>query len=1462
MAFGSRVVSKARTTTRTGAASSNRASTSSRSTPRSSPSPPRRRKKRSPPSSESEAGGGVGRRLRAGGSAGTSSSAESDFEKEARSEAKAEAAAIQLKEEKARRRELKKDYRKRGEELPDALKKPIKGEEKAKGAPKLKPDAAAVYQLAKSKAALASKGKGRAVVQSSDSDDEGSKMTKPTLRKGAKMKEITANIGIKVSETGSDSEGANDVMSMMRETGDLADDEDEVRRHLARRWVDTKHPHRMSARRKRLEMKYNPLIRLLDIKITVVESGKHSDSNDERRQNKFGAALNATDSDEPSDASIDTDWNSSGMGEFNGRIAPARPLTVKAEPPSSSPPPYLKVAHSDEDVKPVIPRQQAVRGAIEDKKPVIELSDDEEPSTQEEDADADMGEAKPVIRAPLSVPSAYNKSLSAPRPKIEEIVVDEDFDSGAEPDTEGSDVEFVAPKASLAPHFPAHVHPGSQSSGPSPLLTSVKAESQDRRQSFGSSQSQGAAARSVNVKTEAKVEEADETDEDVDNFTRGLLAAQAKRREEEDLKRKEERRRETQAKIADERKKKMARELEAQNLWREEEVDDEEEDVEEDELPIWEKSAREKEQSCMAWPQPVRKGRPKFLLTSAAQANTGPHKLSNVPGDTAQVPAPINKFLRPYQREGAEFLYGQFKKGIGGILGDDMGLGKTIQVIAFLSAIMNKTGFKKADAGKRKDAINDLAADEPFKPTDLGLTCLIACPASVVGNWQREFRTWGYFDVGIYGGTASDKKAVLNRFDRGYLDVVIASIEGVRNNIDDFAARDFSIVIVDEAHRVKNPKSNTTIALHRFPTPFRYGLTGTAIQNRLDEFWCILNWAVPGRVGTHSQWNQLVSRPIKYAQQATATDDEIAVGRSRAVALAGRLLPHFWLRRTKESVKIQLPKKTDNIVLCPLTALQKDVYKNLLRLEQVKIILTADEPCPCGSRDEKNEPYKRGSCCDQKWTKLIFKYITLFAKVSNHLGLIYPDKEDKTTNPTKYEQDLEWARAAFPDDFEKRTPGPMAFLDPNLCGKWTILCQLLEIWHSQGDKVLIFTMSLKIIDLLENLMQHTRYEYIVLDGSTPQEDRMPLVDEFNDPHSEKFCFLISTRAGGVGLNLTAANRVVIFDPNWNPAHDLQAMDRAYRFGQTREVNVYRLIGAGTLEELIYNRQQYKRSIANTSYDASAERRLFTGVEGEGKKQAGELWGVKNIFKFNENMSLTEMSIRRADLTELEYALRNTNLFDADDAKAAKVEEPDPDEVVAEITGYSAKAEPTNTMTPEEAARHKLLLEEQAKIANILGGAFKVQSDATLGGSAIETLRGRHVLQTQGQAKAAASQPASRASSAAPAASAKMQTKGKKRPSSAIVDDDDDSGWDPLARGRKKAAPGPSPSKKVKKEAASLFSDFDLPPDVGIGEVLEAGGYRGSAGAQKLMSELNAMSGIAKRAKLESVVRAWRVKKEK
>jgi SNF2 family DNA or RNA helicase len=223
------------------------------------------------------------------------------------------------------------------------------------------------------------------------------------------------------------------------------------------------------------------------------------------------------------------------------------------------------------------------------------------------------------------------------------------------------------------------------------------------------------------------------------------------------------------------------------------------------------------------------------------------------------------------------------------------GLGKTIQVIAFLSAVMGKKGLKKHDAQRRKRSINELARGEAFPaPSAHGQTCLVICPASVVRNWEREFETvrsfreihvsitradplalsqWSYLDVRVYGG--AKRQEVLKMFSLGYIDVralrwlalsdaqaystrspstVIAGIEAVRSNIDELIDHDFSMIIVDEAHRVKNPLSQTTMALHQFPTKLRYGLTGTAIQNGLDEFWCILDWAVPGKVGSRQQW--------------------------------------------------------------------------------------------------------------------------------------------------------------------------------------------------------------------------------------------------------------------------------------------------------------------------------------------------------------------------------------------------------------------------------------------------------------------------------------------------------------------------------------------------------------------------------------------------------------------------------
>ncbi|KAI0946172.1 hypothetical protein AcV7_010213 [Taiwanofungus camphoratus] len=184
--------------------------------------------------------------------------------------------------------------------------------------------------------------------------------------------------------------------------------------------------------------------------------------------------------------------------------------------------------------------------------------------------------------------------------------------------------------------------------------------------------------------------------------------------------------------------------------------------------------------------------------------------------------------------------------------------------------------------------------------------------------------------------------------------------------------------------------------------------------------------------------------------------------------------------------------------------------------------------------------------------------------------------------------------------------------------------------------------------------------FVKLDGSTKQSDRMPLIDKFHeDP--DIFVFLISTLAGGTGLNLTGANKVVIFDPNWNPAHDLQAMDRAYRFGQLRDVSVYRLLGAGSIEELVYARQVYKQQQMLVGYNASFQTRYFEGVQGEKGKQ-GELFGIKNIFKLHEDTLATKMAIERAVLTDLDWALAHVDAK----AKRASSGAPPPEVIEAKI----------------------------------------------------------------------------------------------------------------------------------------------------------------------------------------------------
>ncbi|GAA5858616.1 hypothetical protein JCM8547_001393 [Rhodosporidiobolus lusitaniae] len=1414
----------------------------------------------------------------------SSSSDQSDFGDDMRDEAKRDSREQKHKLADAEWKRKRKQLRDRGEEIPKELKQRpslarMKGKQadKGKGKVKIKDDELAVLRLAKEEKSekRAKKGKQKAYNRENTDSSSGGEYEKPTWPSfdlGAKKREVEKRTGFR---TATHDEGEDDIMAELG--NEYSDHEETIRKHLARRWLRGRDPLRLTPEQARMERKYNPLFKLMNLHITIISGAHGGDSSSDGKHHADHTYIrNETDSDGEDESHSDdgTDWGTDGMGEYNGTIKTppskrfklldseeedVKPTTTPQGSPSKS---MMGLSAPQEDVKPdIVVRPSLFTTHLNPTDLVAQIDDDEgEPSTEE---DEPANSVKHVGPSPATLLQSVKKEEPEP---LEDV--DMADDSGAEPDTEGSDVEIVEASAALDPHFSTHSHAPSSSQIPasSQLFDSVKAESQSQlSQPYSQSASQRRSQPKPSaVKVEPKEEEMDE-DEEKDEaagmriHNMASLATQSRRAQ-------------MQLQIAEDKRRK---EEEAKEQGREAFTKEEEgEEEEEEELPAWKAHEREdlearpfpaifpllltllSLQASKVYPVKVKKGRPKFLLESAKQAAIGPHILSPDPSDTAQIPAPINKFLRPYQREGAEFLYGQFKKETGGILGDDMGLGKTIQVIAFLSAVMGKTGYKKDDADRRKRSINSGDHAGIHKPSDLGATCLIICPSSVVGNWEREFQTWGYFDVAILAGDKKKKREILQRFDRGYVDVVIAGYEQVRSNIDELKDRDFTLIIADEAHRIKNPKSGTTQAVMQLNSKLRYGLTGTAVQNRLSEFWCVLNFVVPGRVGTKKQWDDLVARPIKYAQKVDATDEQLLEGRSRAQTLVTSLLPHFWLRRTKESVKLQLPKKIDNIVLCPLTQLQVDVYRRLLKLEDVKIMLTADDPCDCGERDAAGLPYKKGSCCQLSWTKLIFKYIILLQKVSNHLGLIYPDKEDKEKNIEKYEQDLEWVRAAFPDDWQKRRPGATAFLDPNLCGKWKYLCELLELWHSKGDKVLIFSMSLKVIDLLKDLMETTSYKYLALDGSTPQDDRMPLVDEFNDPDSDVFCFLISTRAGGVGLNLTAANRVVIFDPNWNPSHDLQAMDRAYRFGQRREVQVFRLIGAGTLEELIYNRQQYKRALASTAYDANAERRLYSGVEGEGKSQQGELWGVKNIFKFSENVSLTEKSIQRADLSELQYAMQNasTNMFD-DDGKARDLpDELDEDELVAEVTGYSAKAAPTQDLTKEQLEQQERHAKEQEAIARILGGVATVQSDATLGGSSIESTRARQVVQNHVSGKK-------------PSASPSAKSKHSFASSSAVKPDADPTvaAYDPFARGRNKssssrAASSVPPAIKELSSSSSASSSVSalLPPGVPIEYVLAGAGYPGSKGVARFWREMEEAKGERERARLvESVVKVYK-----
>ncbi|XP_049628266.1 DNA excision repair protein ERCC-6-like 2 [Suncus etruscus] len=637
-------------------------------------------------------------------------------------------------------------------------------------------------------------------------------------------------------------------------------------------------------------------------------------------------------------------------------------------------------------------------------------------------------------------------------------------------------------------------------------------------------------------------------------------------------------------------------------------------------------------------------------------------------GDT--IPFTINRYLRDYQREGAQFLYGHFIQGRGCILGDDMGLGKTVQVISFLAAVLHKKGTREDIENNMPEFL--LRSMKKELSSTAKKMFLIVAPLSVLYNWKDELDTWGYFRVVILHGNKKDHELI--RIKQRKCEIALTTYETLRLCLDELNSLEWSAVIVDEAHRIKNPKARVTEVLKALKCKVRIGLTGTILQNNMKELWCVMDWAVPGLLGSRTYFKKQFSDPVEHGQKHTATKRELATGRKAMQNLAKKMAGWF-LRRTKTLIREQLPKKEDRMVYCSLTDFQKAVYQAVLDTEDVTLILKSSEPCTCSSgRKRRNCCYKTNSNGEEIKT-LYFSYLTVLQKVANHVALLQVASASRQQE-TLIKRICDKVFSRFPDFVQKSKDAAFETLsDPKYSGKMKVLQQLLSHCRKNRDKVLLFSFSTKLLDVLEQYCIAAGLDYRRLDGRTKSEERIKIVKEFNSTEEVNVC-LVSTMAGGLGLNFIGANVVVLFDPTWNPANDLQAIDRAYRIGQCRDVKVLRLISLGTVEEIMYLRQVYKQQLHCAVVGSENAKRYFEAVQGS-KEHQGELFGIKNLFKLRSQGSCLTRDILERE-GQVEAGVMTATMWLKEEPGAQRLEVPQ--ELNCEE--HRSAAEPTELLGKE------------------------------------------------------------------------------------------------------------------------------------------------------------------------------------
>jgi hypothetical protein len=458
----------------------------------------------------------------------------------------------------------------------------------------------------------------------------------------------------------------------------------------------------------------------------------------------------------------------------------------------------------------------------------------------------------------------------------------------------------------------------------------------------------------------------------------------------------------------------------------------------------------------------------------------------------AEPEAGFHGVLRPYQKSGLGWLVGMRRLGLGALLADDMGLGKTVQLIAYLL--------------DRSDGVEAPA--------------LIVCPASVLGNWQRELQRFapGLTTHVHHGPERTRRIDELTGFD-----VVLTSYSLLPRDRQMLQRAEWRVVVLDEAQQVKNPLTRGAQAARALTASHRVALTGTPIENRLDELWSILHFLNPGLLDTRSAYRRRYSTPIE------KQDDAAARERLR------RITGPFILRRHKSDPGVlpDLPPRQLSNEFCTLTVEQAALY-------QATIDAMMGDVRGAGGIERRGH---------------VLALLTRLKQVCNH--------------PSQ----------------ALGKPGSMA----GRSGKLDRLTEMLSEAVDEGDSALVFTQFAVMGRMLSDYLPRTlQIDRLYLDGSTPVAERGRVVDAFQAPGGEPRVLVMSLRAGGLGLNLTNASHVFHFDRWWNPAVEDQASDRAHRIGQTRIVQVHRMICAGTIEERIDQLIEAKRGLATSIVDRGVE----------------------------------------------------------------------------------------------------------------------------------------------------------------------------------------------------------------------------------------------------------------------------------